>query len=532
LGWWPLAWIAPAGWIRLAVRTRQTPGQIFLGTYLAGFIHCMLLVHWIRLPHWLCYFGWIALSAYLAVYLPLFVGAIRVCVHHWRLPTVVAAPVVWTGLELARGHLLTGFSMSLLGHSQVSQTALIQISDTIGAYGVSFVVMTVAAALESVSRSRPNDSSPALSAAFAASILAATIGYGSWRLPQWSTPDVAGGNGSKSVRIALIQAVYDTQFDGNDARPITAFQDYLRLSAEAVRRHAPVDLVVWPESMFSANAPIVTFEDADSTDASGSPTVDPRLAWLDDLRRINDQKTKYVAANLRTNLLVGTERIHLRADRDERYNSAGFVSTSGEVTAIYDKMHPVMFGEYIPFGEVFPWLYKGMPIGGGLTAGREPKCMELDGVRLLPCICFENSVPHLLRHNVRLVRAQGQNPDCLLTITNDGWFWGSSLLDVHLACGTFRAVELRRPMLIAANTGISAWIGPSGRPIKAAGRRTEDVVIADIQPGASTTSLYERVGDLPAAACLLVTCIALVDGARRTRKPPSSSRGRFTSDLT
>ena len=46
----------------------------------------------------------------------------------------------------------------------------------------------------------------------------------------------------------------------------------------------------------------------------------------------------------------------------------------------------------------------------------------------------------------------------LVNLTNDGWFWGSSELDMHLACGVFRAVECRMPLLIAANTGFSAWI--------------------------------------------------------------------------
>ena len=98
----------------------------------------------------LLYLGWLALSAYLAIYLPIFVGLSRVAVHRLSVPLWLAAPVVWTGLELARAHLLTGFLMASLAHTQVNWTMLIQISDLVGEYGVDFVVMLVAACIASL----------------------------------------------------------------------------------------------------------------------------------------------------------------------------------------------------------------------------------------------------------------------------------------------------------------------------------------------------------------------------------------------
>ena len=103
--------------------------------------------HWLRLPHWATCFGWLAMSFYFAFYLPVFVGLSRVAVHRLRVPVIVAAPVVWTGLELARAHLLTGMTMASLGHSQYRWVQLIQVSDLAGAFGVSFLVMFVAACL-------------------------------------------------------------------------------------------------------------------------------------------------------------------------------------------------------------------------------------------------------------------------------------------------------------------------------------------------------------------------------------------------
>ena len=75
--------------------------------------------------------------------------------------------------------------------------------------------------------------------------------------------------------------------------------------------------------------------------------------------------------------------------------------------------------------------------------------------------------------------AEGREPDVLVNLTNDGWFWGSSELDMHLACGVFRAVECRKPLLIAANTGFSAWIDGDGRIQEQGPRRAAGVIVAE-----------------------------------------------------
>ena len=83
--------------------------------------------------------------------------------------------------------------------------------------------------------------------------------------------------------------------------------------------------------------------------------------------------------------------------------------------------------------------------------------------RIAPNICYETVLSHVIRGQVNALTAEGREPDVLINLTNDGWFWGSSELDMHLACGVFRAVECRKPLLIAANTGFSAWIDGDGR---------------------------------------------------------------------
>src|SRR5439155_15698618 len=142
-----LAWVAPIAWLWL-VRWPQLPGwRPYVAIWLAGFAHWLLMLEGIRLAHPALYAGWIALAAYLGVYLPVFVGLTRVAVHRRKVSLVVAAPIVWVGLELLRGHLITGFSMGLLAHTQAEFPRLIQISDLAGGYTLSFVIMLVAACL-------------------------------------------------------------------------------------------------------------------------------------------------------------------------------------------------------------------------------------------------------------------------------------------------------------------------------------------------------------------------------------------------
>lgn len=177
-----------------------------------------------------------------------------------------------------------------------------------------------------------------------------------------------------------------------------------------------------------------------------------------------------------------------------------------------------MFGEYVPFGKWLPWLYRLTPMSDGLTVGQQPQVFTVRNVRLSPTICFENTVPQLMRRQLNQLIARGENPDVLVTITNDGWFWGSSLLDVHLACGVFRAIELRRPLLIAANTGFSASIAATGRVTVQGPRRDRAVIHTQLTlPPTPPSSLYARWGDWFAGLCLatcLVTCAAALKAWR------------------
>lgn len=509
---WPLAWIAPIGWLRIISQTQLAGRRPYVVIFLAGFAHWLVMVQWVRLPHWTAAIGWFFLAAYLAAYVPAFVAISRVVVHRWKWSSVCAAPIVWVGMEVLRGYLFTGFSLLLLGHSQVQVPHVIQWADIAGAYGVSFVIMLVAASLERLVPAP--DRARIVVTPLAVSIVAllVTLAYGSFRLTQVTAAD------DKTLKVSLIQGSFDTDFSGSLESSRDAFLDYVRLTAQAAKQFPDADLVIWPESMFTGNSPCLTYD----TPLQLIPDWDGSLAdlkvHLDDTAEHTRDKARWVSRQAGgATALVGTSWNHLRGTEVDRYNSAVLIQPGGQIAERYDKMHPVMFGEYLPLGDVIPWLYTLSPMGAGLTAGTEPKSLAINGVRVAPNICFENTVPQLIRRQVRQLSAAGQEPDILITITNDGWFWGSSLLDVHMACGVFRAIEMRRPLLIAANTGFSAHIDAQGRVVQRGPRRAEGIVTATVQANPRNT-LYLAIGDSLAGVCLVISLLAAATELRRRVK--------------
>ncbi|MCI0333784.1 MAG: apolipoprotein N-acyltransferase [Planctomycetes bacterium] len=531
LGW--LGWIAPIPWL-LLIQKESLPGRRPYGAlYLAGFAFWMMSIHWLRLPHPATSLGWIALSGYLAFYLPVFVGLSRVAVHPVGVPLWLAAPIVWTGLELARAHLLTGFLMASLAHTQVRWTQLIQISDVVGEYGVDVVIMLVAACIVSVFRisdfglpaaaGNPKSvdrrvSIHPLAILPAVLLLAATLIYGHFRLAESQRIDAGEAN---TVRIALIQgnSLAEWKFDPSRERQI--MDEYLKLSDEAVataaRNGRPIDLLVWPETMFRTG--LVTF-DADFHLPAGVPNTKQEIA------AIGPSDLASLVKRLGTPVFVGIDRAHYDASakpdaeppRPHRYNSAALVGREGTIIGTYDKIHRVMFGEYIPFAEYLPFLYRLTPLTGGIDAGREPVVFGLNGHFYAPSICYETVIPHVMRRQARALAGGSVPADVLINVTNDAWYWGSSELDQHLACGVFRAVEARRPLVIAANGGISAWIDRTGVVRAQSPRQQPDVILANVELG-HMRSLYVELGDWFAVVCLTCCVLLAIIGWRSRRVP-------------
>ncbi len=496
VNFWPLAWLAPIPWLLLAqggpLPGRHPYRQIWLG----GFVFWLATIYWLTLPHPATAIGWIALSFYLALYWPAFVALLRVAMHRYGASLLVAAPVIYLGLHLLQDRFLTGFMMTGLGHSQYRWTTLVQIADLAGVGGVGALVVFAAACL---TRMLPTGSRrvvlwPAL---LLAGTFAAVLGYGTWRQSQ--------DDGRPGPTVALIQGSIDISMKVDAGQRELITDHYARLMRNALEKETQLDLIVWPETMF--RYPWLTFDEDFESPPDEGWTVAQAQTFCND-------KIKYWTGWCDVPILLGIDTAHYSAQGNQHYNSALLVEEGvAAADERYDKVHRVMFGEYVPLAEWFPWLYRLTPLPGGLAGGAGPMAIEVDSVRYAPNICFESCVSSLVREQVNRLREEGQEPDVLVNLTNDGWFWGSSELEMHLACGVFRAIECRKPLLIAANTGISASIDADGRVLDQGPRRATEVIIARTRLD-SRRSPYLTIGDWPAAACLAI-CLGLAWTGRR-----------------
>jgi apolipoprotein N-acyltransferase len=400
--------------------------------------------------------------------------------------------------------------MGSLGHTQYRWTGLIQISDLTGAYGVSFLVMFAAACIARMAPPEAEGGQPRGRAALwpvvpLALALGGALGYGATRAARDVPEPLA--------RIALVQESIDTELKFDPTMRDRVHDRYLKLSHEAVREHGKVDLIVWPETMFRE---ALIYFDPDARPPVGWSHSEPefRLALAEEASQRRNSMGA-IARELDTAMLLGVDAVHYSARGPQFLNSAAFVSPSGEVLGRYDKMHLVLFGEYVPLADRWPWLQRFTPLSVSCTPGRGPAAFDAGGLRVAPNICYESVMPHVLRGQVAGLARGGREPDVLVNLTNDGWFWGSSELDMHLACGVFRAVECRKPFLIAANTGFSAWIDGDGRILARGPRRDVGTVLASVGPD-GRSSWYLRHGDWFAGACL-AACAGLAMVGLRAR---------------
>ncbi len=478
LEWSALAWFAPALW--LAVCMGAAPRAALGRSLLTGAAFWLPSLAWLTHVTWL---GWFILAVYCALYLlPLGLGAAlwsrRIgCRTPGRaLAFAVWAAALWCGLEYARGVCLTGFPWHPLAATQTRRLLLLQNAEWGGVAAVSFPVAFFNAAL-AAGFARARATSARAVARRPAELLAAALllagltasGARLWmRVPE---PDA-------TVRLALVQPAIPQNVKWTDE---FVQETYRRLESLTRRtfRDKP-DLVIWPET-----------------------------AVADDLRE-NPAAYDFVLrlAEEGPPLLVGT----LTSTRNddgllEFFNASCLIRHPFGITQEYDKRHLVLFGEYVPFTDRFPWLRNFTPVPYDVAPGREPVVFRLPG-RDLPfaaLICFEDTLAYLARDCAR------RGARLLVNQTNDAWFDYSSGSRQHLLHGLIRCVETRLPAVRACNTGVTCWIDPRGRIGGAGGEASgslpryrpgpslrPDALVADVPWRAADAppTFYVRHGDL------------------------------------
>ncbi len=483
LEWTVLAWI---GLVPLLLALNGlSPGSRFRLAFIAGLVHYLGLTYWLahtmqsygHLPIYLAYPLLFLLAAYLALYW----GAFGAWVVGPCFPktALILIPAGWTGLEYLRARLLTGFPWELLGYTQYRNLHLIQIADIMGVYGISFLILLANSAVcflilgfwgktwntAPVSRSLGIAGTAALGLA-----LALTWGYGEFRLNETRSRMAD----APRVQVAVIQGNVPQSEKWKPAAQTRITEKYRRMSLFAAQKRP--DLIVWPE------------------------TATPFYFQHD--RRLTAQ-VKAAVKQSRTDYLIGSPAFVRRENRTDFYNSAYLVDREGRVKGKYDKAHLVPYGEYVPLQDWFPFIGKMVEEVGDFKAGKPGKTLSWQGFALGVQICYEIIFPALSRQMVQ------NGAHLLLNLTNDGWYGISSAPYQHFSMTVLRAVENKRSLARAANTGISGFVAPTGE-ILGTTPIFKQRVLSQTLPLLEQKTLYSRYGDGFAICCLMLIIIGSI----------------------
>jgi len=451
--------------------------------YLTGAVSAVGLLYWTALV--VIQYGGLPLPAGIAVMVALCLAfALFPLLFGWATARLVStfgtagllgAPFVWVATELLRTHTFFEFPWCLLGYSQHAFLPVIQVASVTAVYGVSFILALSSALLAYAAlEKRP----PRQRAALVTAALAAGMAWtgGAWAM---SRPVTETGR----IVVGLVQGGIRQEDKWVPENALDNVDRHLELTAEAARRGAR--LVVWPESA----VPFLYDRDAGLA------------ALLQETVRTHG-----------VHLFFGNDDLETDGGVRQIYVGAKLLSPDGRLTSRYRKIHLVPFGEYVPLKGVFTFggrfAAKLVQEVSDFSPGTDAVAGIVDGHRVGGYICYEAIFPGLVR------RFPASGAELLVNVTNDAWYGTTSAPHQHLAMAAFRAVENRRYMVRAANTGITAVVDPWGRVLEPT-RLFERAVLVREVPFVSVTSFYTRHGDLFARACAAIA-LALVTGSFRT----------------
>jgi apolipoprotein N-acyltransferase len=413
---------------------------------------------------------------------------------------LIAAPFVWVCLEYARSNLgFLALPFPILAHTQHQFLSIIQIASFAGAYGISFLIVLVNAAialllLSLVYRQGKNDLSQKqfisnfgrnAVVGFAALLVILALLYGSAAVKKPLS--------EKRIKISVLQGNIDQEKKSNQRKHAGfIMQRYAELTEKASLDRP--DLIAWPE----AATPGFVLKDS---------------GLLRQMRvLIRKHKVPFI---------VGSSEYckfsKVASDKGKVGNTALFFSPEGKLLGQYLKMRLIPFGEYIPFDGVIPWPRFIVPEGKRSyeVPGKDYTLFEIGGHKFGVVICSEGAFPGVFRKFVK------KGAHFMLNLTNEGWF-GETALYQKVAASVFRAVENGISIARATNTGISCFIDPYGRvtgKVRNNGRETlvEGYLTKEITVSEEKT-LFTVYGDLFAYLSILITVVAVVLSFRKARK--------------
>ena len=386
---------------------------------------------------------------------------------------------LWTLLDWVQTWMLSGFPWALLGYTQYRYPVVAQLAAVAGVHGITFLVVLVNAA---AAQAIVSPSLRARSAAMAGLLLLISLAAGYIRLDR-----IGSERPAESLRVGIVQGNVPQGEKWLAPGVRSATEHYSRLTRALAREEAPLDLILWPETA---------------------------LPFRLDAERYRDHRLRVegLAREVGSPLMVGSLGSVSPSGRPGLYNRSYLTDGTGEVTGWADKVHLVPFGEFLPLPWLFGYLDALTAHSGRFDPGEGHGILRLPGAdaELGVFICFESIFPEI----PRALTARGAS--VLVNSTNDAWFGDSAAPRQHLAMAVLRAVETGRPVLRAANTGISCIIEPTGRIRERTRLLETEILAATVRPRMETTP-YTRWGDWLFLMCAVALGMALVQGWRRAR---------------
>jgi apolipoprotein N-acyltransferase len=468
--------LAPLLW---ALRGKSLKAGFWLGL-VAGLAHYVAMLYWIvfvthvfgHLPLIMAIGILFLLAGYLSLYSAVW-GLGVVWGARRGLSLIWWAPVLWVTLEMGQTYIISGFPWDLLGNGLFLYPVLLQLADITGVYGLSYLIVLVNACLYLLLFPPQGKGAPIKQAVVVALILVAWVGYGYYRLAQVDALAAA----SPKIKVAVCQGNLKQGEKWKKEMVLATLDRY----AELTRQVKGASLIIWPETA----APFLFMR---------TPDLDARV------REIAKESGAY--------LLFGSPAIELTTGGERYFNRAFLLNPEGQTIGSYDKAHLVPYGEYVPLRRFFPFIGKMVPMVGDFAEGPVGATVSLPEGAIGPLVCYESIFPYLSRAQVK------NGARLLVNITNDAWFGKTAAAYQHLSMAVIRAAENHVCLARAANTGISAFIDGAGRILWTSEIYVPEAHAVELAwlPGGS---LYTRIGDIFAWACVITCGLALILARRR-----------------
>jgi apolipoprotein N-acyltransferase len=485
----PIAWIALVPFL-LSLYNKE-PKEAFKAGLFLGVPYFFGTLYWIYYS--INHYGGIPLVAsialvillclYLSLYTGFFALFFSIAIRNTAFPALFIAPVFWVVLEFLRSYLFTGFPWSSIGYTQYKFLTVIQIADITGIYGVSFLVLAVNGAVADIflikRRIKDIPLFPLLQTVTGFCLLLlfviSTFVYGHFRLGE-KRP-------GKELTASIIQGNIEQDKKWEPSYQSTVMEVYKDLSLKA--SSSSPSIIIWPETA------VPFFFETDRE-------------YTEKLMDFQKQLDSY--------LLFGSVLVKGKNNGENLLsNSAVLLDKAGKVTYIYGKIHLVPFGEYVPLQKILFFLDKLVVGIGNYSSGDNYLKAETPFGSFASLICYEIIFPGLVR------RFYSKDGDFIVNITNDAWFGKTTGPYQHFSMAVFRAVENRKPVIRAANTGISGFIDSNGRIISQTDLFQRMILKKNIITD-STRSFYSKYGDLFSYIWIVFSVVLLTNLFWQSRK--------------